>query len=1004
MGNTKQHVSHLPSDEVDESLYSRQLFVMGAEAMKKMQTSSVLISGCGGLGIEIAKNVCLSGVKAVCLHDTALITSKDLSAVFYAAETDIGKNRAEVSYPKISELNGYVEVTTNTEELNEKFLSQFSVVVLTDYDLEELIKVNEFCHKVGIKFIHSLSMGLWANCFCDFGTNFVVNDTDGEQPKTGIIGFLSQEEKAIVSCVDGHDHGLSSGDKVRFINFTDSELNDTVHEIQFVNSSTFRINVDTTNMNAFKAGEFIQIKDPKVLNFKKLSESINEPSYAECFTADFERQSKMMGFYRALNDFYSMPDEDFDIANFAKLVAKYADKVDEELLKKFCHSLGGEICPVNSVMGGIVAQEVLKACSGKFSPVYQWMFFDAFDCLPDDYETCSIVAKDIRYDGQVSIFGSEFQKKLGDLKSFIVGSGAIGCELLKNFAMMGIGDGNGQIIVTDMDTIEKSNLNRQFLFRNNDIGQVKSTVAARAIKGMNPSVNIRADQNRVGIDTEEVYNAKFYDQLDIVVNALDNVQARRYMDERCVLFGKPLLESGTLGTKGNTQVVIPHMTESYSSSQDPQEKDVPMCTLKNFPYEIAHTIQWGRDIFTGVFENGPRDTISYLKDPTSINKLEKSAILGMVPVIIEVLTNIPKNFDDCVQWALNWWHRLYRNDIMQLLNQFPHDHKTTENLDFWSGTKKCPTVMHFDGNNNVHLDFIVAAANLWGRIFSIEGVQDPSVIKQILTKAKIDKFVINDSIKISATDEEEKAKISASELSTEDLIATLPKPEQFTELKLTPESFEKDDDTNFHIDFITAASNMRALNYGIPVADRFKTKGIAGRIIPALATTTSVVAGLVSLELYKLVGGKKKIESYANAYINLALPFFAFSEPMPVPKKKIGDRDFTMWDTFIVRDDLTLRELIDQFHNQEKINIESLVVSADYLFYCKYMPCTHMDRKIRDVLKEKEKIKDEQDIVKFTICGTLVKSQIESNTENEKDDDDDDDEDLDLPEMIFYCA
>ena len=64
------------------------------------------------------------------------------------------------------------------------------------------------------------------------------------------------------------------------------------------------------------------------------------------------------------------------------------------------------------------------------------------------------------------MFGREFQKKLGSLRYFIVGAGAIGCELLKNFAMLGIGAGEGgQIYVTDMDLIEKSNLNRQFLFR-----------------------------------------------------------------------------------------------------------------------------------------------------------------------------------------------------------------------------------------------------------------------------------------------------------------------------------------------------------------------------------------------------------------------------------------------------------------------------------------------------------------------------------------------------------
>jgi ubiquitin-activating enzyme E1 len=63
------------------------------------------------------------------------------------------------------------------------------------------------------------------------------------------------------------------------------------------------------------------------------------------------------------------------------------------------------------------------------------------------------------------------------------------------------------------------------------------------------------------------------------------------MDQRCVFYQKPLLESGTLGTKGNTQVIIPHLTESYASSQDPPEKETPMCTVRNFPNVVAHTIE-----------------------------------------------------------------------------------------------------------------------------------------------------------------------------------------------------------------------------------------------------------------------------------------------------------------------------------------------------------------------------------------------------------------------------
>ena len=195
-------------------------------------------------------------------------------------------------------------------------------------------------------------------------------------------------------------------------------------------------------------------------------------------------------------------------------------------------------------------------------------------------------------------FGKEFQQKLSQLRGFVVGSGAIGCELLKVFSLMGIGN----LIVTDMDNIERSNLNRQFLFRPKDVGQPKSKTSAEFVrKYINPEIKIEARTDRVGPETENIFDDNFFEGLDFVANALDNVDARRYMDRRCVLFEMPLLESGTLGAKGNTQVVIPHLTESYSSSQDPPERSIPYCTLQNFPNVIEHCIEWAMDLFKGVF-------------------------------------------------------------------------------------------------------------------------------------------------------------------------------------------------------------------------------------------------------------------------------------------------------------------------------------------------------------------------------------------------------------------
>lgn len=107
---------------------------------------------------------------------------------------------------------------------------------------------------------------------------------------------------------------------------------------------------------------------------------------------------------------------------------------------------------------------------------------------------------------------------------------------------------------------------------------------------------------------------------------------------------------------------------------------------------------------------------------------------------------------------------------------------------------------------------------------------------------------------------------------------------------IIPADFEKDDDTNFHIDFITACANLRARNYRINEADRNKTKMIAGKIIPAIATTTAMITGAVCTELFKFVQGMNTIGKFKNSFINLALPSVMFTEPDDV--KKIVSKDY----------------------------------------------------------------------------------------------------------------
>lgn len=166
-------------------------------------------------------------------------------------------------------------------------------------------------------------------------------------------------------------------------------------------------------------------------------------------------------------------------------------------------------------------------------PIKQWMYYDAMEALPSEIlpeDEVTPGPTPSRYDGQVMVFGKAMQKALAGQSMFLVGAGAIGCEMLKNWAMMGVAcavDGAekcGIVHVTDMDHIEKSNLSRQFLFRNADINQPKSRTAAVAASNMNSNLNYSVYETKVAPETENLFNDDFYESLSFVCTALDNVE------------------------------------------------------------------------------------------------------------------------------------------------------------------------------------------------------------------------------------------------------------------------------------------------------------------------------------------------------------------------------------------------------------------------------------------------------------------------------------------------
>ncbi|KAJ3103441.1 hypothetical protein HDU97_010187 [Phlyctochytrium planicorne] len=989
--STPMQLDNAEEPVIDDGLYSRQLYVLGHKAMIAMSQSNVLIVGLKGLGIEIgelswvltafvsdtftAKNVILAGVKSVTLNDTGLVELSDLSSQFYLTPQDVGKKRAQACVSKLAELNNYVPVTVLDEELTEANIVNYQVVVATDVSLEKKLAINSFTHMHGIKFIAADVRGLFGMAFNDFGPSFTVHDQTGEEPVSGMIAAVEKGPDAVVACLEEHRHGLEDGDYVTFSEVKGMEQLNGIEprKVTVTGPYTFKIG-DTTGFNSYVSGGiFQQVKQPKTLKFLPLKDALIKPEFVISDFAKFDRPGQLHVGFQALDKFRvqngGLPrprnDQDaqavFAIASEINKISPEPIELDEKLIKELAFEARGDIAPMNAVLGGLVAQEVLKACSGKFAPIHQFFYFDSLESLPVNVslseESCK--PRGTRYDGLTAIVGHEFQQKIANTRQFLVGAGAIGCEMLKNWALIGLGSGpSGKIFLTDMDTIERSNLNRQFLFRPKDVSKLKSKCAAEAVTVMNSDLagKIESFADRVGPETENVFNDQFWESLTGVTNALDNVEARKYVDRRCVYYRKSLLESGTLGTKGNTQVVIPFLTESYSSSNDPPEKSIPICTLKNFPNQIEHTIQARLNLFDfhlfSLFKNPAENVNLFLTQSNFVETTLKQSgsQKEVIDNILSFLVNAkPLSFDECIAWARLKFEDLYSNQILQLLYNFPVDAVTSTGTPFWSGPKRAPKNLVFDVNDPVHLDFVIAAANLHAFNYGITGRRDADYFKAVLKGVAVPSFTPKSGVKIQVQENEAAQAPQADDI--DEAIKSLPNPSTFAGLRLVPAEFEKDDDTNFHIDFVTAASNLRASNYSITNADRHKTKFIAGKIIPAIATTTALVTGLVCLELFKVLDNRSKLDDYKNGFVNLALPFFGFSEPIAAPKQKYHDKEWTLWDRFDIEGDLTLKQFIDHFTANHQLEV-TMLSSGSSMIYTMFMPKKKMEERMNVKMSE----------------------------------------------------
>lgn len=416
------------------------------------------------------------------------------------------------------------------------------------------------------------------------------------------------------------------------------------------------------------------------------------------------------------------------------------------------------------------------------------------------------------------VFESPLQKAISDSKCLVVGAGGIGCELLKNIVLTGFKN----IEVIDLDTIDVSNLNRQFLFQKQHVGKSKSQTAREAALRFAPGANITAHHDSI---MKEEYGLNFFKGFDICLNALDNRAARNHVNRMCLAADIPLVESGTAGYLGQVTVIRKGKTECYECHPKPHQKTFPGCTIRNTPSEPVHCIVWAKHLFNQLFgEDDPDQDVSPdTEDPEASGDAAGEKAAGK--------EGDEKGGDggNVERRSTRTWAQDNGYHTQKLFQKFFNDDvKYLLSMDKLWAKRKPPTPLDWD--------CLSSTAEKQSGEAAASGLEDQKIWSMAECANTMDTAI--------TTLKEELAKKQAN---AETDPATGEKKEEFL-------VWDKDDLPA--LNFVTACANIRMHIFSIGCKSRFEVKSMAGNIIPAIATTNAVIAGCIVMEAIKILGGK----------------------------------------------------------------------------------------------------------------------------------------------------
>ncbi|PGH03473.1 ubiquitin-like 1-activating enzyme E1 B [Blastomyces parvus] len=393
------------------------------------------------------------------------------------------------------------------------------------------------------------------------------------------------------------------------------------------------------------------------------------------------------------------------------------------------------------------------------------------------------------------------QRPLGSLltkikksRVFLVGAGGIGCELLKNLVLTGF----GEIHIIDLDTIDLSNLNRQFLFRQEHIKKPKALVAKEVASKFRRDASLHAYHANI---KDPQFNIEFFESFDIVFNALDNLDARRHVNRMCLAANVPLIESGTTGFNGQVQVIKKGRTECYDCNPKQVPKSFPVCTIRSTPSQAIHCIVWAKSyLLPELFGESESDPEEFDHSEDAENAEEIANLQKEAQALLSIRQSMGSD-----NFAEKVFTKVFNEDVDRLRKM----------EDMWKA-RKPPQPLSFDPlqQEATAVDSTISSDDQ--KVWSL--VENFAVFKDSL--GRLSRSL--QELESTATDGHKPAI-----------------------------TFDKDDlDT---LDFVTASANLRSHIFEIEMKSKFEIKQMAGNIIPAIATTNAMTAAMCVLQAFKVL-------------------------------------------------------------------------------------------------------------------------------------------------------